>query len=77
MGARRQWQSPSLIWGGKTQKERLVPIPEQFREVLLRRRAEAPEGAVYVFAVLNGKPRANPSEAIPQGDQAGRTERRS
>jgi integrase len=60
------------LWGGKVGKERLVPLPEQFQEVLLRRRSEAPKDAPYVFTGMHGDKMAAPSQAIRRAmDRAG------
>jgi integrase len=60
------------LWGGKVGKERLVPLPEQFQEVLHRRRAEAPKDALYVFPGMHGDKMTAPSQAIRKAmDRAG------
>jgi integrase len=60
------------LWGGKVGKERLVPLPEQFQEVLHRRRSEAPEDAHYVFPGMHGDKMTAPSQAIRKAmDRAG------
>jgi integrase len=54
------------VWGGKVGKERLVPLPEQFQEVLRRRRAEWDGQNPYVFPSLKtrGDKLTAPSRAI-------------
>jgi integrase len=52
------------LWGGKVGKERLVPLPEQFQEVLRRRRAEADGTNPYVFPGWSGEKLRAPSPAI-------------
>jgi integrase len=56
-----------LLWGRKTKRERMVGMPDQFREVLVRRRSEAPDtgpGRTYVFPGLDGEGPRRSTEAI-------------
>lgn len=55
------------LWGNKTQAERLVPLPQQFLDVLRRRYREAlisDTAAGYIFPGKNGNKLTTPSKAI-------------
>jgi len=53
------------LWGSKVQRERMVPLPEQFAAVLERRWAERDAGQPLIFPLGNGKQRLGRSQGIP------------
>ena len=42
------------LWGSKTQKERMVPLPEAAKAVLIRRKAEAKAGCPFIYPGRDG-----------------------
>lgn len=52
------------LWGNKDKEERLVPLPEPFMAVLLRRYAERHPTSPLVFAKFDGSMRAAPSDGV-------------
>lgn len=55
------------LYGWKTSKERMVPVPAEFSEVLIRRVAEAEaEGRVYLFPTAKAPTVASKSGAPPR-----------
>jgi integrase len=56
-----------LVWGRKTKRERMVGIPEQLKDVLVRRRSEAlaaGNDSPYVFPGMDGEGPRRKTEAI-------------